>query len=63
MIVRLILAGAAAALSTVGGAFATTYSFTTIDVPDTTFTEAYGINDSGAVTGADSGTPGSGGLG
>jgi hypothetical protein len=63
MIVRLILAGATAALSTAGGAFATTYSYTTIDAPDTTFTEAYGINDSGAVTGADSGPPGSGELG
>ena len=41
MIAKLIFAGAAAAaLSTVGGAFATTYSFTTIDVPDATFTVA-----------------------
>jgi hypothetical protein len=58
MIAKLIFAGAAAGLFTAGGAFATTYDFTTLDVPDAQDTVAYGINDSGAVTGDYNGTTG-----
>src|SRR5271165_2769968 len=50
MIAKLIFASAAV-LSTAGGAFATTYDVTTLDVAGSEVTEAYGINDSGAVTG------------
>jgi hypothetical protein len=51
MIAKLIFAGAAAALSTASGAFATTYDYTLLKVPGTKFTQPLGINDSGAVTG------------
>jgi hypothetical protein len=53
MIAKLIFAGAAAGLFTAGGAFATTYDYTLLKAPDTQFTVALGINDSGAVTGWD----------
>ena len=57
MIAKLVFAGAAI-FSTAGGAFATTYDFTTLDVPGAEDTVAYGINDSGAVTGDYNGTSG-----
>jgi hypothetical protein len=47
---QLIFASAAAALSA-GGAFATTYDYTLLDVPDSVSTMPSGINDSGAVVG------------
>ena len=56
MILRLIFGSAAASLAMVGCAFATTYDYTTLNVPDTQYTYGQGINDSGAVTGYDSGT-------
>ena len=49
MIVKLIFAGAAAALPTV--ASATTYDYTMIDVPGSIDTYSNSINDSGAITG------------
>jgi hypothetical protein len=55
MIGKSIVAGAAASLATVGGASATTHDYTTLNVPDTLYTYGLGINDSGAVTGSDSG--------
>ena len=49
MIAKLIFAGVAAGLFTAGGAFATTYDFTTLDVPGAQYTFANGINYPGAV--------------
>jgi hypothetical protein len=40
MIAKLILAGAAAVLFPAGGAFATTYDYTLLKMPDTQFIEA-----------------------
>jgi probable HAF family extracellular repeat protein len=49
----LLLAGVLAGVSLVApaGTGAFTYTFTTIDVPGATYTEAFGINDSGHITG------------
>jgi hypothetical protein len=58
MIAKLIFVGAAADLCTAGGAFATTYDVTTLDAPGAEDTVAYGINNSGAVTGDYNGTTG-----
>jgi hypothetical protein len=55
MIIRLIFSSLAANLAMAGGAFATTYDFTTLNVPSTQYTYGQGINASGAVTGYDSG--------
>ena len=54
MILKLIFAGAAAALATVGGASAATYDYTTLNFQDGQYTYGQGINNSGAVTGSDS---------
>jgi PEP-CTERM motif len=52
MIIRLIFASAAAAFPTI--ASAGSYSYTTLNVPETIYTYGMGINDSGEVTGYDS---------
>ena len=52
MIVKAIFAGASVALLTLGRASATTYAYSTLDVPGSTDTFSVGINVSGAATGS-----------